>query len=151
MQDKDTGRALADLDRDLIEQRIRAIYAAREPDVGIVDRKKHYAEDVILEIVGDPRDYAFCGRHVGIPAMSAAVRALHTELEITGNEILSLIVDGNQAAVRRAIKVRGRGTGKAYEVAVLDIFRFENGLVAKLEQFVDTQAIALAAGRALSH
>ena len=148
MQDAETARALTALDRDLIEQRVRGMYEARLKSAKDVTGLDFFSDQIVFEVVGNPRIHPFCGQRVGKAAMLAALKSIRVELEITKHVLHEIIIDGDRVAVRRTVHLRGRGTGRMYEVESLDRLRVQDGLIVEMEQFIDTEALSLATNKA---
>ena len=128
MQDAQTARALTALDRDLIEQRVHAMYEARVLSPNDVVGLEYFSDQIVFEVVGNPRIHQFCGQRAGKAAMLAALQSIRVELEITKHILHEIIIDGDRVAVRRTIRLRGRGTGRMHEVESLDRLRFQDGM-----------------------
>ena len=148
MLDAETTRALTAVDRDLIEARVRAMYEVRVHSTGEAVGMEYFTHDVVFEVVGNPRVHSFCGRRIGADAMREALKAIRVELEISRHILHEIIIDGDRVAVRRTIHLRGRGAGRVHEVETLDRILIRDGLIAEMEQFVDTEALMLATNRA---
>jgi ketosteroid isomerase-like protein len=130
------------LDRAEIVRRIRLL-ASRQPmtpeDFAVL--REFYSPDVACEFVGDKSRIPYAGRHVGIEALIAIVRATNIEFEQSNHEIEDIIVDGGRVAIRRRVDWRHRGTGRRGRVDLADFARFENGRIVEMIEFRDSIAI----------
>lgn len=142
---ENSRRALAELDRELIETNIRAMYAARLR--GDARQWASYTSpNVRLRVVSATGSHGFVGEINGRSQYLQALRVYETEIELIDTQILDLIVDGDLASVRRRVTVRGRGTGVTRTFESFDYFKFEAGLMLDVEQFTDTFALNAARG-----
>lgn len=138
-------RALAELDRELIEKNIRAMYAARLSG----DAKQwvsYCSANVRARVVSATGAHGFVGEIAGHEQYLQALRVYETEIELLNTEILDLIIDGARASVRRRVTVRGRGSGVTRTFESFDHMKFEAGLIVDVEQFTDTYALNAARG-----
>jgi ketosteroid isomerase-like protein len=100
-----------------------------------------YSPDVACEFVGDKSRIPYAGRHVGVEALIAIVRAIHIEFEQSNHEIEDIVVDGGRVAMRRRVDWRHRGTGRRGRVDLAEFARFENGRIVEMIEFRDSMAI----------
>jgi ketosteroid isomerase-like protein len=139
-------RALAELDRELIEKTIRSMYDARKRGdaEGWVS---HYSPNVRARAVSATGTHGFVGERGGREQLLQSLRIYETEIELLNAEILDLIIDGAHASVRRRVTVRGRGSGVTRTIESFDYLKFEAGLIIDVEQFTDTYALNAARGQ----
>jgi hypothetical protein len=100
-----------------------------------------YSPDVACEFVGDKSRIPYAGRHVGIEALIAIVRAIHIEFEQSNHEIEDIIIDGGRVAMRRRVEWRHRGTGRRGRVDLAEFARFGDGRIGEMIEFRDSMAI----------
>ncbi|WP_158554773.1 nuclear transport factor 2 family protein [Methylovirgula sp. 4M-Z18] len=120
------------------KQIIRSVYAARVADdiAGVAD---HLCDDVAFEIHG---------AGTGLPGMSgpvsgkAAVEPLIAELirgfHFSDWQEISLIAEGDHAALHWRAKVTCSTNGKSNTFDVFDFFSFRDNKIRELRQFTDT-------------
>jgi ketosteroid isomerase-like protein len=110
------------------------------PDIALL--REICSPDVVCEFVGDRATIAYAGRHRGIEALINIVRDIGTEFEqlghVTPDEV---IVDGGNAATRRTVEWRHRGTGRCGQVQLADFVRFEDGRIVEIVEFRDSTAL----------
>ena len=145
MQTSDAQRQLADLDRELIERNLRAMYAARKRG-DVRAWASFFAPNVKSTIVSATGAHGFFGTVSGRDGMIQSLRQLETEIEVVSIDIIDIVVDADRAAVRRSIKMRGRGTGVLRAFDSFHYYIMDRGLIAEVEQFADTHAINIARG-----
>jgi len=120
------------------KQVIRAAYAARVAGdiAGVAD---HLCDDAVFE---------FHGAGTGLPGMrgpvsgKAAVEALISELirnfHFSDWQEISLIAEGDNAALHWRAKVTLSANGKSDMFDVFDFFSFRDNKIRELRQFTDT-------------
>lgn len=135
----DANRELVALDRDLIEQRIRAMWELRRrgevKEVGAL-----LAHDCVYSgktWFGKPVSI----RREGREACLEWARQINAMVQNVGMTVLNLVIDGEQAAACRRIKLRERGSGRVEEVVVCSYMRFRGGEVVEIVEYPDTLAI----------
>lgn len=146
MRSPDAARRLADLDRGLMEDRIRSMCDRRAAGdtPGIFEA---CAPDVVFRCNswrGRPGTVEFRGRD----ECFAAMRETNILLENLGSRFDEFVIDGNVAIVRRTARLRNRGTGATEDVAICDVIRFSDGRIVKFEEFPDTGALGRVLGAA---
>lgn len=135
----DANRELSALDRDLIEQRIRAMWDMRRRGDGAMVAKL-LAHDCVYSgktWIGKPADI----RREGRDACIEWARQLSAMVQSVEMEVLDLVIDGEQAAACRRIKMQEPGGGRIEEVVVCSYMRFRGGEIVEINEFPDTLAI----------
>jgi ketosteroid isomerase-like protein len=141
VQSDETRRKLGELDRELTEQRIRAM--ARMHAEGDLDGLfAHVAEDVVFDLRGSSVAFPYPKAVRGKEQALRAVAMIAVHFEHLGSVIHDLIIDGEKVAVRRTATVRHRGTGKIGEVEIADFISLRDGLVYELVEIADSEAMA---------
>lgn len=139
MRNEGVNRQLVEIDRELMDSRIRAIFEHRKAGE-MPAIMKFGAPDLVLSCNGwngQPGRVEFHG-------VSECLRALHDmnmRYESVECAIHEILIDGEFAAVRRTSTFRHRGTGRQADVDICDFVRFSDGLVCSYELFPDTQAL----------
>lgn len=129
------------LERDEIARRLIAMgsFCSRGPDVALI--REMCAPNVVCEFVGDHTTISYAGRYRGVDALINIVRSIGVEFEQLGNAMPDIIVDGANAAARRTVEWRHRGTGRRGLVELADLIRFEDGRIVELVEFRDSMAL----------
>lgn len=141
MQSDETRRKLGEVDRDLTEQRIRAM--ARMHAEGDFTRLfAHIAEDIVFDMRGSWIAFPYQKPIKGKKQVLDAVAMIAVHFQHLHSVIHDLVIDGEMVAVRRTATIRHRGTGKIGEVEVADFVRLRDGLVVELAEIADSEALA---------
>ncbi|MGD9545501.1 MAG: nuclear transport factor 2 family protein [Methylocystis sp.] len=129
------------LSRDEMARRLVAMSSfSCGPDVALF--RDLCSPDVVCEFVGDRASIAHAGRHRGVEALISIVRSIGMEFEQLGHVSRDgLIVDGGNAAARRTVEWRHRGTGRRGQVQLADFVRFEDGRIVEIIEFHDSMAL----------
>lgn len=135
----DANRELSALDRDLIEQRIRAMWDMRRrgDSANVAKLLAHDCVYVGKTWLGKPADI----RREGRDACIEWARQLNSMVQSIEMEVLDLVIDGEQAVACRRIKMREPGGGRVEEVIVCSYMRFRGGEIVEIVEFPDTLAI----------
>lgn len=135
----EANHQLASLDRELIEQRIRAMWDLRRR--GAVESVAALlAHDCVYTgktWFGKPVDI----RREGRDACLEWARQLNAMVQNIDSEVLHLVIDGEQAAACRKIKMREQGCGRIEEVIVCSYMRFRGGEIVEIVEAPDTLAV----------
>lgn len=146
MQSNDALTKLGDLDREMIEHRVRTIFERRAAadHAGIVE---YAAEDIFYNVQGEWTLYPFSRPTRGKALLAQALAAIEAMYENLGSTIHELVIDGERVALHRTSRMRNRGTGDVRSVDVCDFLRFRDGLVIEFSEYPDSAAIAKLDGR----
>lgn len=128
-------------DRDLMEQRIRALLKMRE-DGDLAGLLSLAAPDIIYDIRGNWSAFPFSEPVRGKEMTAQALMMIAVHCENLGNVLHDIVIDGDQVALRRTATIRHRGTGKVGAVEISDFVRFRDGLVVELVESADPVALA---------
>lgn len=109
------------------------------PDIALI--RETCSPDVVCEFVGDRTTISHAGRHRGVDALINIVRSIGVEFEQLGVAMPEVIVDGANAAARRTVEWRHRGTGRRGQVQLADFVRFEDGRIVEISEFRDSVAL----------
>ena len=132
----ETVRKFAQLDRDLLEKRIRGIYETREK--GAIDAMVAFGSpDIVCFPHSDWRPRSFPHPIVGKAALAETFRLRNIQYENLGSTIDRILIDGDQAAVFRTTTIRERGASETHTFAAIDFFRFRDGLVVEFSEYTD--------------
>ena len=135
----DANNQLASLDRELIEQRVRALWELRSRGE-VTSLASLLAHDCVysgktwfekpVDIRRDGRDACLEWAH----QLNAMVQHVETE-------ILYLIIEGEQVAACRRMRFRERGCGRIEEVIICSYTRFRGGEIVEIVEYPDTLAV----------
>jgi ketosteroid isomerase-like protein len=141
LQSEETLRKLGDLDRELIEHRIRTIFERRAlgDTPGIIE---YAAEDILYDVRGGWTLYPFSRPARGKAIAAQMLATIESMYENLGSTIHELVIDSDRAAVHRTSKLRNRGTGAVVSIDVCDFLRFRDGLVVEFAEYPDSAALA---------
>lgn len=139
MLTSDANRRLSALDRDLIEQRLRAYWGLRGRG----------ATESIASFLAEDCTYhgtTWAGRTVAVRREGRAgcvdfARQLRSVVEHVETTLVDLVIDGDQAAASRRLKLRARGTGRIGEIAVCSFVRFRDGQMIEIVELTDDEAL----------
>lgn len=137
---------LADLDREGIERKVRAHYAA----LGRGDIKtvlSGMAESVVYEVSGAWDVYPSHARREGLEATKEILTFLNREFETLGSTLQDLLIDGEKVATRRVVRLRHRGTNAVGDVGIVGFLRFREGLLIEVSDYPDTAMVERLTGR----
>jgi ketosteroid isomerase-like protein len=136
MQTLEATYALNTLDRDNLEALVRRFWSERLTD-GRGAVLRHCDADVVFRVLGGAGSPQPC-LHEGREAVLEAVRTIDTNLEFRSFEIIDLIVDGDEVALRWLASLRPRGTGVTGDLAVFDLIGIRNSRIVTYASFLDT-------------
>jgi ketosteroid isomerase-like protein len=145
VESPETSRTLAVLDRDLIEQRVRAILECRV--AGDTDGMARYAAPDLVYADGTWRSYPFQKTCHGREACLKMLREVNIYYEPLGSEIQRIAIDGDRVALHRRAKIRNRGTGVVVDIDICNFVKFRDGMVVEFSEYPDTMAVARLEGR----
>jgi ketosteroid isomerase-like protein len=140
LESSETTRRLTELDRDLIERRVRRMVELRAD--GNISGMLEFAAPDIVYTNGSWKHYPFNGRREGKAAVGEMGRQINIFYENLGSTINKLLIDGDRVALHRTASIRNRGTGKSVSVDIWNFLRFRDGLIVEFSEYPDTQAFA---------
>jgi ketosteroid isomerase-like protein len=129
--------------RSEIEATLKSAYAARK--AGDLDgTMKYFADDVVFEV--NARSVpALADAAVGRAAVTQAMRELIATWRFDNWQVISLVIEGEIAALHSKVRVTCVPTKKTGEFDLVDHITFRDGKIAKFYQSTDTaQMLALA-------
>ena len=128
-------------DRAEIERVIRAAYAARK--AGDLDAiSKTFTKDARFRIAGSPEMSPVAVKAEGVKNLQAVLKEMITVFEWIDQEILSMVVEGEKAAVHWRGTIRSTATGETVRTELFDLFEFDGGRISSLVEFCDTAVAA---------
>jgi ketosteroid isomerase-like protein len=140
MRSEDLLGQLAQIDREMIEHRVRTLFE-RRTDGDVAGVLEYLAEDFVYHTKGDWTLYPFSRPVRGKAAFQQVVAAINAMYENLGSEIHELVIDGERVALHRTSQMRNRGTGSVHAVDICDFFRFRDGLVIEFSEYPDSLAM----------
>jgi ketosteroid isomerase-like protein len=129
------------MERTAIERTIKDAYAARKR--GDVDSiVKMFTEDAHFQLAG-----AYVTSPVAVETMSsgdlkAALTVLVGIFEWLEQDIQSILVEGDKAAVHWRGKIRSTVTGEIVDTDLVDLFEVKDGRISSFVEFCDTALAA---------
>jgi len=128
-----------------LEQVLRESYAARQRN-DIDGIMKHFTSDARFAIAGSAQASPVAMRVGGAPAVRASLEHLIKAFLMPECRIISILIDGDRAAVHWRPKVQSATTGETVETEICDLIEFRDGKIASFLEFCDTAAAARLAG-----
>jgi ketosteroid isomerase-like protein len=124
-----------------MEQLVRKIHAARVAgDVeAIMD---HFGPDVDFALAGDPTASPVAGRLKGSDKLRRQLALLVQGFKFNSYEIVTLVVEGSNAAVHAKANITSLVTGATVDMELGDFIEVEDGRVTSFVQFCDTALAA---------
>ena len=139
MQTLETTRALGEVDRDLIAEAVKTLFALRAAG-DIEGVLALFASDVVCF---PPTSWGFAKysrKIVGKDALRESLKQRHINYVVTKSVIHRMLIDGDQVAVHRSTALRERGGGLTHAFDCIDFFRFRDGLIVEASELPDGMA-----------
>jgi ketosteroid isomerase-like protein len=128
-------------DRAEIEQLIRNVYAARvRGDIGAI--MALFDDDVHFELVGAQTASPVALRARGAGDFRAKLTGLVQAFKFHSHDIITLVIDGANVAVRGRAEITSAITGETVVTELADFIVVKDGRVASFVQFCDTALAA---------
>jgi len=96
-----------------------------------------------FQLVGSPEVTSLVGIASGHSALRAAMTGFIAKFEFLQRDVVSILIDGNQAAVHSRVKLRSIPKNRTEMTDILDLWKFEDGKIVELVEFADTALINL--------
>jgi ketosteroid isomerase-like protein len=125
------------MDRAAIEALIERAYEARRTEdvEGIISV---FHPEGKFELAGSKEVTAVAGIAKGHQALRIALANLIANFEFVQRDIVSMLIDGDRAAVHSRVNLRFVPKDKIATTELLDLWKFENGKIVELVEFADT-------------
>jgi ketosteroid isomerase-like protein len=124
-------------DRAEIERLIMEAYAARKRgDVSAMGRI--FAPDVHFQLAGSGNASAVAMQVAGMESFQTAVTGMIKTFDWLDQKILSMVIEGQKAAVHWRGRLRSTVTGDTVETELMDLFEIRDGRISSLIEFCDT-------------
>jgi ketosteroid isomerase-like protein len=141
VQSETTLNALAQVDREIIESRVRRIF-----EEGLENHPRamldFVAEDIVYHVGGSWMAFPCAGPVRGKANVARAFMSMATQYENMESTLHTVVIDGEQVAVRRTARIRHRGTNRVANVNVAHFLRFRDGLIVSMSEVADTIVLA---------
>jgi uncharacterized protein len=141
VQSGDLLRKLGEVDRELIEHRVR-IFCELRADGDLSSMMEYAAPDVTCFLRGHWSLAIYPWPLVGKEVVAEAYRQLNIRYENLGSVVHELLIDGDRVALHRTTSIRNRGGGQVHTFDVINFIRFRDGLVVEFSEYCDSAAIA---------
>ena len=121
-------------DRLEVERLLRELYAARlGGDLEALCRT--FAKDARLDIAGTSYATPMAIRAAGLDEIRSWLALLVKTFQLGDQEILSMIIDGEAAAVHWRARIRSKITGATVLTELIDVVRVREGRIASYTEF----------------
>jgi ketosteroid isomerase-like protein len=128
-------------DRSQMEALLREAYAARKRgDLDAIVRT--FTDNPHFELAGAPQASPVAIRTTDAGGFRSLLTGLIKTFEFIDHEILSMIIDGNRAAVHWRSRMRSTVTGQEVVTELVDLVTVEGGKIASFVEFCDTALAA---------
>jgi ketosteroid isomerase-like protein len=129
-------RKLGEVDREMIEHRVRRLFELRA-DGDIPSILEYAAPDVRCFMRGHWSLAIYPRPLVGKEQVAEAYRQLNIQFENLGSVIHELLIDGDRVALHRTTTIRNRGAGHIHTLDLIDFIRFRDGLIVEYSEYPD--------------
>jgi ketosteroid isomerase-like protein len=136
VQSVDLLRKLGEVDRELIEHRVRKLWELRA-DGDIPSILEYAAPDVKCFMRGNWSLAVYPRPLVGKEEVAEAYRQLNIQYENLGSVIHELLIDGDRVALHRTTTIRNRGGGHRHTCDLINFIRFRDGLIVEFSEYPD--------------
>jgi ketosteroid isomerase-like protein len=127
-------------DRQAIEALIHQAYKAREKG-DIEELIAAFHPEAVFELVGSKASLPVAGAVRGQSNVRASLAGFIEVFDFISRNIVSIVIDDRRAAVHSTLEARFKPKNVVFKSDVLDTFRFENGKIIELIEFIDTALI----------
>jgi len=139
LQALETTRALSEIDRELIINIVKSLYARRAAG-DIEGMLKLTAPDIVCFPTTTWGHAHYPRRIVGQEAVREAFRQRHINYVYLESVEHRVLIDGDQVATHRTTTICERGSGVTFTFDSVDFLRFRDGLVVELCELPDGSA-----------
>jgi ketosteroid isomerase-like protein len=127
-------------DRKTIEAVIDRCYAARQKG-DIETLMAAFDADAVFELAGSKELVPAAAAARGHQAIRETMTALIAVFDFIDRDIISMVVDGERAAVHSRVKIKFVPRDRTFTTDLLDSFHFRDGKIVELLEFADTALI----------
>jgi ketosteroid isomerase-like protein len=128
------------MDRQTIQSLLDQAYEARRSG-DIEGLLGTFHPEATFEIAGSKAGSASAVTVRGQQEFRETLTKLVATFNFLERTIISCLIDGNRAAVHSRVKLECAPTNKITTTDLLDLWKFDNGKVVELIEFVDTAAV----------
>jgi ketosteroid isomerase-like protein len=129
------------MDRASVEKVVREAYAARQRG-DLEATCQHFCDDAQFAVMGSPEASPVAMQARRSDGIRQALGGLIAAVDFVEHEVLSVIVEGDRAAVHSRARVRAKATGNEAVTEMVDLVRLQDGKIACFQQFCDTALAA---------
>jgi ketosteroid isomerase-like protein len=127
-------------DRKTIEAVIDRCYAARQKG-DIETLMSAFDPDAVFELAGSKEIVAALAAARGHQNIRTAMTDLIAVFDFIDREIISMVIDGERAAVHSRVKITFVPRDRTFTTDLIDSFHFKDGKIVDLVEFADTALI----------
>jgi ketosteroid isomerase-like protein len=127
-------------DRGTIEALIDRCYAARQKG-DIEALMAAFDPDAVFELAGSKELVPAAEAARGHQNIRAAMTGLIAVFDFMDRDIISMVIDGERAAVHSRAKIKFVPQDRTFTTDLLDSFHFKDGKIVELLEFADTALI----------
>jgi ketosteroid isomerase-like protein len=127
-------------DRKTIEAVIDGCYAARQKG-DIETLMAAFDPDAVFELAGSKQLVPAAEAARGHQNIRETMTGLIAVFDFIDRDIISMVIDGERAAVHSRVKIRFVPRDRTFTTDLLDSFHFRDGKIVELLEFADTALI----------
>jgi ketosteroid isomerase-like protein len=127
-------------DRKTIETVIDRCYAARQKG-DLETLMSAFDPHAVFELAGSKEVVAAAGAARGHQDIRTTLAGLIAVFDFIDRDIISIVIDGERAAVHSRVKIRFVPRDRTFTTDLLDSFHFKDGKIVELVEFADTALI----------
>jgi ketosteroid isomerase-like protein len=127
-------------DRKTIEAVIDRCYAARQKG-DIETLMAAFDPDAVFELAGSKELVPAAEAARGHQNIRTAMTGLIAVFDFIDRDIISMVIDGEHAAVHSRVKIKYVPRDRTFTTDLLDSFHFKDGKIVELLEFADTALI----------
>lgn len=128
------------MDREAIKALIDRAYEARQTE-SIESIIAIFHPDAKFQLAGAREHTAAVGIAQGHGELRATLAQLVADFQFLQRDIISVLIDGERAAVYSRVKLRFVPKDRTVMTELLDLWKFEDGKIVELVEFVDTALV----------
>jgi ketosteroid isomerase-like protein len=125
------------MDRASVEKIVREAYAARQRG-DLEETCRQFCEDAQFAVMGSPEASPVAMQAIGSDRVREALGGLIAAVDFVEHDILTVIVEGDRAAVHSRARVRAKATGNEAVTEMVDLVELQDGKISSFQQFCDT-------------
>jgi ketosteroid isomerase-like protein len=127
-------------DRETIKALIEQAYEARRTEdlEGII---AVFHPEARFELAGSKQHTPALGAAKGPQELRATVAGLIKAFQFVQRDIITTVIDSEQAAVHSRVKLRFIPKDRTVTTDILDLWKFRDGKIVELVEFVDTALV----------